>query len=256
MKKGAEMRPFPFSLEDAMPVIGITTYTTQNAAGNPIAAVAEHYIRAVLAAGGTPVLLPNALAEAPGWEALYDRLDGVLLTGGGDIDPLLYDAGTHPKVNGVDASRDSLELALAKRLLETDKPFLGVCRGLQVLNVALGGTLHTHIPEQVQTEIRHDCYPDLPRNHLAHPVRVEEDSRVAKIFAEPILQVNSLHHQGIRDLAPGLKAVAFAPDGLVEAVELPQHAFGFAVQWHPEWLTDQASARRLFQFFVQAAAGQ
>jgi len=255
MKKGAEMRPFPFSTEIAMPIIGITTYSTQNANGNPISAVAEHYIRAVLQAGGLPVLLPNALADAPNFPNLYARLDGILLTGGGDIAPELYCAPMHPKVSGVEAERDALEMALVQALVRDGKPFLGVCRGLQALNVSLGGSLYTHIPEQVETDLRHDCYPELPRNYLAHPVRVEEGSRFASIVGEPLLQVNSLHHQAIRDLAAGLQPVAFAPDGLVEAVELPEHPFGLAVQWHPECLTNQPSSVRLFASFVQAAKG-
>jgi putative glutamine amidotransferase len=119
----------------------------------------------------------------------------------------------------------------------------------------LGGTLYTHIGDQFPGALRHDWYPDIPRTYLAHPVRVEEGSRIGEIVGEPLLQVNSLHHQGIKYLSPGLRAVAFAPDGIVEAVELPEHPFGLAVQWHPEWLTDQDSMRRLFSAFVEAARG-
>lgn len=233
------------------PIIGVTTYDGKSEAGLPIVALVTRYVSAVLQAGGLPVLLPNQLSRDE-WMDLYPRLDGVMLTGGGDIS-LKYFTGTdHPKINEVDDERDSLELPMLRAAVEDGKPFLGICRGCQVVNVALGGTLYTHIPDQVQTTIRHDCYPELPRTHLAHPVRIEEDSEIARIFGEPSLQVNSLHHQGIDILAPGLKAVAYAPDGVIEAVELPGHPFGFAVQWHPEWLTDQEPTRNLFSAFVSA----
>jgi putative glutamine amidotransferase len=234
------------------PVIGITTYDGNSPSGLPIVAVQTAYIRAILQAGGVPVLLPNQLGRED-WAGLVSRLDGILLTGGGDIAPHLFSGAPHPKVGDVDEERDSLELPLLRFAVDEGLPFLGICRGCQVVNVALGGTLYTHIPDQVPTDIRHDCYPELPRTHLAHPVRVEEDSQISKILGEAILQVNSLHHQAIKDLAAPLKPVAYAPDGLIEAVELPGHPFGYAVQWHPEWLTDQQPTRNLFKAFVEAA---
>lgn len=235
------------------PIIGITTYDGKSPYDLPIVAVNTAYVNAVLQAGGLPVLLPNQLSRDE-WTELVPSLGGILLTGGGDIDPKHFSAAHHPMVGEVDEARDSLELPMLRFAAEERIPFLGICRGCQVVNVALGGTLHTHIPDQTQTDIRHDCYPDLPRTHIAHPVRVEEDSRISKIFGEPILQVNSLHHQGINALAAPLKPVAYAPDGLIEAVELPEHPFGYAVQWHPEWLTDQQPTRNLFRAFVEAAA--
>lgn len=234
------------------PLIGITTYDGKSPTDLPIVAVQTSYINAILQAGGVPILLPSQLGREE-WQALYPHLGGILLTGGGDIDLKYFVGMPHPKISDVDDERDALELPLLRRAAEDRKPFLGICRGCQVVNVALGGTLYTHIPDQMQTDIRHDCYPDIPRTHLAHPVRIEEDSQISKIFGEPILQVNSLHHQGIKDLAPGLKPVAYSPDGLVEAVELPGHPFGYAVQWHPEWLTDQQPTRNLFKAFVEAA---
>jgi putative glutamine amidotransferase len=124
---------------------------------------------------------------------------------------------------------------------------------LLVANVARGGSLYTHITDQLAGALRHDWYPDIPRDTIAHEVRIAEDSRIGAIFGTPLLRVNSLHHQGIKDLAPGLRAVGHAPDGLIEAVELPGHPFGFAVQWHPEWLTTQSEMRSLFRTFVEAA---
>jgi putative glutamine amidotransferase len=236
------------------PVIGVTIYDDLNKSGSPIAAINIAYINAIRLADGLPVLIPNQLTENE-WRELYPRLDGVLFTGGGDIQTELFNGTPHPKVGEVDEERDSLELALLRQVAEDGKPFLGICRGCQLANVALGGDLFTHIPDQLANALRHDWYPDIPRNYLAHPVRVEEDSRSGLIFGEPILQVNSLHHQGIKNLAPSLKAVGFAPDGLIEAVELPDHPFGLAVQWHPEWLIDQPVMRRLFSAFVDASSG-
>ncbi len=233
------------------PIIGITTYDSQSASGLPIVALQTNYIQAILQAGGLPVLLPSQLNQEE-WMELYPRLDGLLLTGGGDI-ALKYFSGTdHPKIGDVDEERDTLELPLLRAAAANGKPFLGICRGCQVVNVALGGTLYTHIPDQLATDIRHDCYPDIPRTHLAHPVRIVEGSQMAEIVGEALLQVNSLHHQGLKDLAPALKAVGYAPDGLVEAVELPGHPFGVAVQWHPEWLRDQEPTWRLFRAFIAA----
>jgi putative glutamine amidotransferase len=235
------------------PIIGITVYDGTSESNLPIAAVNIAYINAIRQGGGLPLLIPNQLLEAE-WQDLYPRLDGILFTGGGDIRTEIFNGTPHPKVGEVDEERDTLELGLFRQVVEDGKPFLGICRGCQVANVALGGMLYTHIPGQHPNALRHDWYPDIPRNYLAHPVRVEEGSRSAQVFGEPLLQVNSLHHQGIKDLAPGLKAVGFAPDGLVEAVEIPDHPFGIAVQWHPEWLTDQPPMRRLFSAFVQAAS--
>jgi putative glutamine amidotransferase len=233
------------------PIIGLTTFDDEQNE-RPYAMLQTHYVRAVVAAGGVPVLIPNQLPEEM-WMELYASLNGILFTGGGDIRTELFNGTPHPKVNEVDDERDSLELPLLRVAVEDGKPFLGICRGLQVTNVALGGTLYTHIADQHPDAQRHDWYPNIPRNYLAHPVRVDEGSRIAGILGEPVLQVNSLHHQGIKDLAPALKAVAYAPDGIIEAVELPDHPYGFAVQWHPEWLTDQESMQRLFKSFVDAA---
>ena len=155
---------------------------------------------------------------------------------------------------GVEVGQQAVVLAAMKvrAAAEDGKPFLGICRGFQVANVALGGTLYTHIPDQHPNALRHDWYPDIPRDTIAHEVRIEEDSRIGQIFGAPLLRVNSLHHQGIKDLAPVLNAVGYAPDGLIEAVELPDHPFGCAVQWHPEWLTTQHEMRNLFRKFVEA----
>jgi putative glutamine amidotransferase len=235
------------------PFIGITIYDGTTDSGLPGAMVQTAYINAIIQAGGTPVLIPNQLDEER-LTMLYEFLDGILFTGGGDIRTEIFGGVPHPNVHGVDDARDRLELLLLRRAVDGGKPFLGICRGLQLANVALGGNLYTHIPDQLPNALRHDCYPDVPRNYLAHDVRIEEGCRLAEILIEPVLKVNSLHHQGIKELAPGLRAVAHAPDGIIEAVEVPTHPFGLAVQWHPEWLTDQQFERNLFKSFIEAAA--
>ncbi len=237
------------------PIIGITTRKDLTRSGLPVVMLQQAYTNAIIQAGGAPVLIPSDLPEA-GWRELLQRLDGILFTGGGDIAVEYFNGESHPKVAGMDEARDVIELGLVRSVVEGGKPFLGICRGLQAANVALGGTLYTDIPDQVPNALQHD-YENTDimkeRTHLAHPVRLEEGSRIGGIFGQPLLQVNSLHHQGIKDLAPGLKAVGFAPDGIIEAIELPGHPFGMAVQWHPEWLTDQECMRRLFESFVKAA---
>jgi putative glutamine amidotransferase len=211
----------------------------------------QAYIQAVMQAGGVPVLIPSLLAE-DGWETLYRRLDGVLLAGGGDISLEHFEGDEHPRIDGVDPLRDSVELNLFRAAVEDGKPFFGICRGIQLVNVGLGGSLYTHIPDQHPNAIDH-TYPGNMRTVLAHEVKIDEGTRAAEIFREPILQVNSLHHQGLKDVASELHITGYAPDGLVEAVELRDHPFGLAVQWHPEWLTDQQPTRNLFKAFVKAA---
>ncbi len=230
------------------PLIGITTYNTKNTFERDIAAVQHTYIRAVAQGGGIPVLIPAILDDATRLE-LYSRLDGVLFSGGGDMSIKYFNGEDHPKIHDVDDYRDVTELSLLKQSVEDGKPFLAICRGVQVMNVALGGTLYTHIPDQFKTTLEHS---QDEFTTIAHPVNIDEDSRMAEIFGETLLQVNSLHHQGLKDVASSLKVVGHAPDGMIEAVELPDHPYAMGVQWHPEWLTDQPVMRRLFKSFVDA----
>ncbi len=233
------------------PLIGITTYVSTNEYGQDRIILQQAYVKAVMDAGGVPVLIPSIIAD-DGWDALYSRLDGILFSGGGDIGLEHFPGEPHPRITEVDPARDSVEMKLIHASASDGKPFLGICRGCQVLNVALGGTLYTHIPDQLPNALDHS-YPGNMRTVLVHEVKIEEGTRIAEIFGEPILKVNSLHHQGLKDIAPSLRVAGHAPDGLVEAVELPDHPFGLAVQWHPEWLTDQESTRNLFRKFVEAA---
>ncbi len=232
------------------PIIGITARHADTKERLPAVQILRAYVAAIIEAGGAPILIPPDLPE-DGWRVLLDRLDGVLFSGGADIGLQHFNGEPHPTVEE-EPVRDALELPLLRAVVEADKPLLGICRGFQVMNVALGGTLYTHILDQLPNALQHD-WGDKPRDTLAHPVRVEEGTRLAEILSAPVLQVNSLHHQGIKDLAPNLKAAAYAPDGLIEGIELPDHKFALAVQWHPEWMTSYEEMRRLFKRFVEAA---
>jgi putative glutamine amidotransferase len=235
----------------AKPLIGITTFNGKNDYGRLISGVQHTYIRAVAQAGGIPILIPAIMDEGDRDE-LYSRLQGVLFSGGGDINIKYFKGDDHPKIHDVDNDRDVTEFSLLKKSVEDGKPFLAICRGVQVMNVALGGTLYTHIPDQFTTNLKHDQDEFAT---IAHPVNIDEDSRLAEIFGETLLHVNSLHHQGLKDVASSLKVVGHAPDGLIEAVELPSHPYAMGVQWHPEWMTDQPVMRRLFKSFVDATKG-
>jgi putative glutamine amidotransferase len=235
------------------PLIGITTRNSKDADGHPTVSLQHSYVNAITQAGGVAVPVPAILPEED-FLQLYDRLDGILFTGGGDISLDYFPGSDHPRVDGVDIARDTTELALLRAATNDGKPYLGICRGAQLMNVALGGTLYTHIPDQLPGAMDHD-YPGNMRKVIVHPVNVDESTRAAEIFGETLLHVNSLHHQGLKDIASSLRVAGHAPDGLVEIVELPDHPYAVAVQWHPEWLTDQPAMRRLFKSFVDASIG-
>jgi putative glutamine amidotransferase len=233
------------------PIIGITTNQSRNASGQPTILLMQSYVNAVMQAGGVPVLIPSMIADQ-GWDAVYSRLDGILFSGGGDIGLEFSPGEPHPRIDEVDLARDAVELNMVRAAASDGKPFLGICRGCQVMNVALGGTLYTHLPDQLPNALDHS-YPGNMRTVLVHEVKLEEGTRMAEIYGEPVIRVNSLHHQGLRDIPASVRIAGHAPDGLVEAIELPDHPFGLAVQWHPEWLTDQGLTRSLFARFVAAA---
>lgn len=236
----------------AKPLIGITSNYSPPEVMFGRFAVSDAYIAAVKQAGGLPVILPGGLAQEDTTE-LFARLDGILLTGGADVDPQRFGGLPHERVYGIDEGRDALEIQLTQMALAAGKPFFGICRGIQVVNVALGGTLYTDIGDQKAGALRHDWYPDIPLDHLAHHVSVRAGSRLAELLGGEDSEVNSLHHQAILQLAPALTAVAFSPDDLVEGVEIPGHPFAMAVQWHPELLQKYAPQRCLFESFINAA---
>ncbi len=240
------------------PLIGLTTYRKTAAQANPIAlyALMPSYVEAIIAAGGVPVLIPLGLDETA-LQTLLTRLDGLLFTGGGDIAGEHYGSANPGLIFDIDTDRDRVELFLARAAVASDKPLLAICRGHQILNVALGGSLYEDVLRLMPSAIKHDYWSEHPRSFLSHEVTIDEDSTLARRLGQTRLRVNSLHHQGVRELAPDLVAVAHAPDGLVEAVEVPGRRYAVGVQWHPENLLQvQPPMLSLFQGLVEAAAGE
>jgi putative glutamine amidotransferase len=233
------------------PLIGLTSTASTNASDSPVCQLGQAYINAIQKAGGIPLAIPIGIDQVQ-VKSLLSRLDGLLLTGGGDIDPRTFKGASHPKVYGISSERDALEFYLLEAAVSLNKPFLAICRGIQVLNVAFGGDLYTHIQDQVEKSLKHDWFPKFPRDKIAHTVRLIPGSKLHRIFETDKIRVNSLHHQGIKTVGEGLKATAFAPDGLVEGLEVDGAGFAIGVQWHPECLPEDEKSARLFKAFVNA----
>lgn len=236
------------------PVIGIPCFAAERAGtlrliyGNN-----QSYVNAVKRAGGAPLLIPP-LENPESIAAIRLRLDGLLLTGGGDVDPRLYGEEPIPECGTPEPGRDEAEMELARWALDESVPMLGVCRGMQLLNVAQGGTLYQDLGAQRPGTPRHDRN-DLPRNHRAHDVSVNPDSRLASILGGPHHLVNSFHHQAVNRLGEGVEIVAWSEDGVAEGMEVAGHPFALAVQYHPEELVmDDEASQRLFAAFVRACA--
>lgn len=242
------------------PLIGITTQTLQSIDGIPeglplSVVMNQRYYAAAAAMGAAPVLIP-LIDDVETLRQIYDRLDGLLIPGGVDIDPGQYGESPHEKLGRLDAARDRAELQLTRWAIEDRKPYLGLCRGLQVLNVACGGTLYQDLAAQRPDAIKHDYFPTygFTRDHLAHEVELSGGSRLHDMMAAGSVRVNSMHHQGIKDLGAGLRASARSSDGIVEAAEL-ESGFIMGVQWHPEVFdAAHAPSRALFTAFVDAAS--
>ncbi|MFN0095565.1 MAG: gamma-glutamyl-gamma-aminobutyrate hydrolase family protein [Dehalococcoidia bacterium] len=238
----------------SQPLIGITTSIAPAGKGPERVSLNTDYMRSVEAAGGVPILLPQTLGPAA-LDALFPALGGLVVTGGGDVNPARYGETPHPTVLGVSDERDAFEAALIERALAARLPLFCICRGMQILNVALGGSLHQDIPSDFATTIQH-AQTD-PRETPTHAVHVQPETKLAALLGAGELRVNSMHHQSVRRLGAGLEAVAWAPDGVVEAVELPRHdGFLAAVQWHPEELAATIGhAKALFAALTAAARG-
>jgi putative glutamine amidotransferase len=228
------------------PLIGVTAYTDVARWGHweiPATLLPTAYTDAVVAAGGAPVVLPAAAALA---DAYLDRIDALVLAGGGDLDPAGYGAAPHPRTGGVHPLRDASELALLRGALDRRLPVLGICRGMQLLNVVRGGTLHQHLPDVVGT----DAHAIAPATWSTHGVRALPDTHVARLHGRLDLDVVTYHHQAIDRLGSGLTATAHAADQTIEAVEDDAFPFLVAVQWHPEMRDDPS----LFRGLVDVAA--
>jgi len=236
----------------AQPLIALIATRQTHLKRAPTYEIPQAYLDAILTAGGLPILLPTSL-PITALPELVNRFDGFVLSGGGDVDPALYGGHLDATVHSIDPERDAFECALIPLVLQADKPLLAICRGAQILNVALGGSLYEDISSALPAALRHDWYPDIPRDYLAHTVEIEPGSRLAEILGTRKLHTNSLHHQAIRQPAPGLEVVARAEDGVIEAVELLGKRFAIGVQWHPECLPDEPAMQRLFSEFVNAA---
>jgi putative glutamine amidotransferase len=243
------------------PLIAVTTSEMRSAAVDVPTAEADpprremalgmRYLEALERVGGLPVVVPPL--DAAAIEALLDRVDGVCLSGGPDIDPALYGAEPDAALGPVEPPLDAAELALARAADARAMPILGVCRGAQLLNVARGGTLHQHLPDAVPAALEHRQPAEATA--VTHHVDVQPGSRLAGVLGATRADVNSFHHQGTRDLGRGLLAVAWAPDGTVEAIEATDRGFALGVQWHVECLTDRPEHHAVFQAFVEACRG-
>jgi putative glutamine amidotransferase len=243
-------------LEQMLPLIGITARSVRDEVWcPPLTGTRQGYIDAVVEAGGIPLVLPPT-ADMSVLRGMFDAIDGLVLTGGVDLAPDLYGELPHPRLGEVQADRDAAELPLARWAAHEGKPVFGICRGIQVLNVALGGTLYQDLQTQWpgtldhEVSVKHECW-----DHLDHALRLAPDSRLAELLGTTLLEVNTLHHQAVKDPAPELRVVGHASDGVVEAVEGMNGAFLIGVQCHPETLWQEADPRwrNVFGALVEAA---
>jgi putative glutamine amidotransferase len=244
------------------PLIGVTTSEMREARrthplpdGDPPQremALGMVYVRAVERAGGLPVVLPPLAHDAV--EPLLDRLDGLCLSGGPDLDPEAYGQPPHHLLGEIEPDLDAFELALAQAADARGLPVLGICRGAQAMNVARGGTLHQHVDDVTDGTIAHRQLA--PGRVTTHAVAIEAGTRLAAVVGDDPLQVNSFHHQAADRLGRDLRATAFSPDGLIEGIEDPGAALYLGVQWHAEGLVDAPRQLALFGELVDAAAGR
>jgi putative glutamine amidotransferase len=226
------------------PLIGITT-SGQMLTGN--FCLSKFYVEAVRLAGGVPMLIP---AGEPDLSTILERLDGLIFSGGGDIDPAIYNGVSHPTIYNIDPERDRFEITLAQLALATDIPILGICRGLEVLLVATGGNLIPHLPDEVGEIVIHRADQ---MHSIEHSVQIVSESRLAGIIGATEVKVFSWHHQAASTVPLEWRIVARAADGVIEAIEHKHHPWAIALQWHPELSIDDPLQQRIFQAFITAA---
>jgi len=240
-----------------IPVIGISGRfeNTQDLQATPIFSLARTYGRAVVQSGGAPVIIPPHIPEDQ-LRAIFARIDGLLLSGGGDIAPKFYREIDSGLLWRIDEERDQTEVSLARWAMSENLPVLGICRGVQVLNVAAGGTLIQDVATTVGTNITHSHVDGNSMSRISHTVEIAPDTRLAGLFGAGTLAVNSAHHQAVKGLGDGLIITARAPDGVIEGIESPEHPFYLGVQWHPEALVEEhPEMRGLFAALVAASRG-
>jgi putative glutamine amidotransferase len=240
-----------------VPYIAISTSVMAGGSGER-AAINSAYLEAIQWAGGVPVLLPPHL-DRRSLDRLMENVDGVVLSGGGDIEPGLYGEQPHASVRGVSARRDRFEIEVVRRAIDGRLPLLAICRGMQVLNVALGGTLYQHVPQTFGDAIPHDqVAAGYRRDEITHPVEVRSGTLLGNIVGSGAVGVNSMHHQCVRSLGMHLTPTARASDGVIEAIEAPPLGdFVLGVQWHPEELVpSNEPARALFGAFLAACGAE
>lgn len=232
------------------PIIGVTVdvqdeenYTLRNS-----------YTKAIQAAGGIPLIIPTGLEDDV--LQVAQRIDGLLLTSGGDIDPDCYEEEPHQNLGAVFPNRDSNEIILTKQMLELNKPILGISRGMQLLNVVFGGNIFQDI-KSISTKPHMQHMQQSPRSHTTHYVDIREDSHLKKLANHERLKVNSFHHQAVKHVPKSLKITATTTDGIIEAIESKFHRFVIGVQWNPEELASKGDlpSRRIFSKFIEKAKG-
>lgn len=233
------------------PFIGITSYTE----GNGISyMVSSDNVDAITRAGGIPIILPYILAK-PVLDQIAQIIDGLYLTGGSDIDPILFGEEPHQNLGMITPDRDIFEIDLINKMLDLKKPILGVCRGCQILNIAVGGDMYQDIYAQIDDKLlQHSQHA--PKNHGSHEVNVLNGSLLYRLTGKTKLRVNSRHHQANRTVVDTFQTSGRANDGIIEAIESKEHSFVLGLQWHPENMINDQPSRKIFEGFIKACSHQ
>lgn len=229
------------------PLIGITSNLNEG----ELVTLGQDNVSSIIQANGVPLILPS-ISDMDAIRRMAEAIDGLLVTGGGDVDPTQFGEEPHPKLGEVSPERDYFEINLIREVLKKDKPVLAICRGMQIVNVVMGGDLYQDIYAQSGAQLQHQ--QKAPRWHTSHFIDVDKDGLLYKIVGETKIKVNSYHHQAIRRVAEGFHVSAKASDGIIEAIESKEHRFVLGVQWHPENITKKGDvySQNIFKAFVEA----
>jgi len=237
------------------PVIIVAGHLETHSKSSPIYGAKQAYLQAILLAGGLPLVVAPHLPTED-LQALIGLGDGFLLCGGGDVEPFRYGGERCARLAGLEPRRDEFELQLLSLILEADKPLLAICRGVQVLNVALGGTLICDIANDLPQASKHDYFPGFKRDLVVHDVNIEPNTLLAEMLGVNKVGTNSLHHQALSKVGEGLVVSARADDKVIEGVEMPSKRFVLGVQWHPECMPESPQMQHLFEAFIHACGGK